>query len=54
MPVQIDKDKDGCYARWGNQGKKYYYKCGDEIERGKAKKKAVIQGIASNEYWENK
>lgn len=46
MPVRTEKDKDGCYAKWGNTGKKYYYTCGDEKARERAEKKALQQGIA--------
>lgn len=50
MPVQVRKDKDGCYARWGNEGKKYYYPCNDTKKEGDAKKLATIQGIAIGDY----
>ena len=46
MPVQLDKDKEGCYARWGNEGAKYYYKCNDKTSKEQARKKAIKQGIA--------
>ena len=46
MPVNTGKDKDGCYARWGEEGKKYHYECGNEKEKKEAKRKAIIQGIA--------
>jgi len=46
MPVQTGKDKDGCFARWGEQGKKYYYTCKDETSRKRAKDKARKQGQA--------
>ena len=49
MPVNLGRDKEGCYARWGNQ-KKYYYECGNEEDRNKAKEKAYKQGIAIGEY----
>jgi hypothetical protein len=26
MPIHIDHDKKGNYVRWGNSGKKYYFK----------------------------
>ena len=45
MPVRLKKDKEGCYAQYGKQ-KKYYYSCGNENERDKAKQKAIAQGIA--------
>jgi hypothetical protein len=46
MPVQINKDKEGCFARWGKEGKKYYYECGNEESKIEAKKKAIAQGVA--------
>ena len=46
MPVQLGKDKTNCFARWGRSGKKYYYTCGNETARNKAKQKAYEQGIA--------
>ncbi len=47
----IGKDSDGCYARWGKEGKKYYYQCGNEEARKRASDKAKKQGraIKSNE-----
>lgn len=45
MPVHIKHDKDGCFAIWGEKGKKYYFQCGNNFEMEKAKKKAFIQGI---------
>lgn len=50
MPVNLGKDKDGCFARWGKQGAKYYYECGNETERLNARKKAIAQGVAIGEY----
>lgn len=49
MPVKIGNDKNGCFAKWGNKGKKYYYKCGDKKSEGEAKNKAYKQGIAMGE-----
>lgn len=46
MPVQTGKDREGCFARWGTRGKKYYYPCGDESGLGEAKSKAYKQGQA--------
>jgi hypothetical protein len=46
MPVQLGKDNQGCFARWGSQGKKYYYTCNDPNARKKAKDKALNQGKA--------
>lgn len=45
MPVKTGKDGKGCYAQWGSQ-KKYYYKCGSESGRKRAKQKAHVQGYA--------
>jgi hypothetical protein len=50
MPVQINRDSTSCYARWGNQGKKYYYKCGSDISRANAKRKSLAQGIAIGDF----
>lgn len=50
MPVQVGSDNNGCFARWGEQGHKYYYKCGNSIARKSAKKKALMQGVAIGEY----
>ncbi len=46
MPVMIGKDSEGCYARWGKEGKKYYYECGNTQAREKASNKAKEQGKA--------
>lgn len=46
MPVKISQDEKGFFARWGNEGKKYYYKCNDVSARNEAKRKAFIQGLA--------
>jgi soluble P-type ATPase len=50
MPVQIGSDNQGCYAKWGDQGHKYYYKCGNRVARDNARKKAVAQGVAIGEF----
>lgn len=50
MPVQLGKDLQGCWARWGQAGKKYHYNCGDETARDAAKAKAHRQGAAIGEY----
>ena len=49
MPVELGKDKDGCFARWGKVGAKYHYECGNESERLAARKKAIAQGVAIGE-----
>lgn len=46
MPVKTGKDKKGCFAQWGSQ-KKYYYECGNEKARERAKGKAEKQGRAA-------
>lgn len=52
MPVNLGKDKDGCFARWGKQGAKYYYDCGNAIDRLNARKKAIAQGVAIGDIGE--
>lgn len=50
MPIrscQID-NKPG--YKWGQQGKCYDYKPGDESSKTEAKKKAIAQGIASGDF----
>lgn len=47
MPVNLGQDNNGCFARWGKQGKKYYYECGNEQARKDAKRKAFEQGLAA-------
>ena len=46
MPVLRGKDSKGSYYRWGENGKKYYYKSGSEQSRERAKSKAALQGRA--------
>ena len=46
MPVETGKDIKGCFARYGKQGKKYYYKCGNGDARKRAVAKATKQGLA--------
>lgn len=50
MPLMTGKDKEGCYYKWGKEGKKYHYTCGDDSERKEAKKKAIKQGIAIGDF----
>jgi hypothetical protein len=52
MPVNLGKDKDGCFARWGKKGAKYHYECGNETQRLNARKKAIAQGVAIGEFVE--
>jgi hypothetical protein len=54
MPLQISKDEQSCYVRWGDQGHKYYYKCGNIIARKNAKKKALAQATAIGEFVDDK
>ena len=46
MPYITGQDKEGCYIKWGESGKKYHYTCGDEESRNRAKAKAQKQAIA--------
>lgn len=46
MPTTTGKDDKGCYAQWGSQTK-YYYECGNEEARKRAKAKADKQGRAA-------
>jgi hypothetical protein len=46
MPVKLGEDKEGCYAKWGESGKKYHYECDNENGRKQAKRKAILQGVA--------
>lgn len=46
MPVNYGKDSEGCWARWGQQGKKYHYTCGNAQAREQARKKALEQARA--------
>lgn len=50
MPLQLNKDKNGCYVRWGDNGTKYHYKCDDETSKKNAKQKAINQAIAIGEF----
>lgn len=50
MPVQIKSDNQGCFARWGDQGHKYYYKCGNKVARDNSRRKAIAQGVAIGEF----
>lgn len=46
MPVHINRDSNGCYAIWGEHGKKYYYTCGNKDAQQRARAKAYNQGVA--------
>jgi hypothetical protein len=50
MPVNLGRDKDGCFARFGKKGAKYHYECGNEADRLEARKKAIAQGVAIGEF----
>jgi hypothetical protein len=50
MPVQLGSENGKCFARWGQEGAKYYYECGNEVARNAAKEKAYKQGVAIGEY----
>ena len=54
MPIQTGSDNNGCWTRWGDQGHKYYYKCGNAIARKNARKKALAQAVAIGEFIEDK
>jgi hypothetical protein len=47
MAVQYSKDVNGCFTRWGKEGKKHYYKCGSALSRSRANEKTRIQGLAT-------
>lgn len=46
------KDKEGCYYKWGNKGKKYYYTPGDILSIEEAKAKARRQAAAIKRSYE--
>ena len=46
MPTRCLSDVEGCFCRWGSQGKKYRYKCGDKAGRERARNQANEQGRA--------
>jgi hypothetical protein len=46
MPVKTGKDNKGCFAVWGDSGKKYYYSCNNKRAKNNARGKALKQGIA--------
>lgn len=54
MPIQTGSDNNGCWKRWGDQGHKYYYKCGNSIARKNARKKALAQAAAIGDFVEDK
>ena len=46
MPANRGRDSQGCYFRWGDHGKKYYYIAGNITSREYAKNKSLLQGRA--------
>lgn len=54
MPVKSCKIDGKSGYKWGDQGKCYPYEEGNEGQRRKAKKKALMQGIATGELYESK
>jgi hypothetical protein len=53
MPIHRGFDSQGCYYRYGDTGKPYHYKCGDEQARQRAYDKAREQEIAIGIYDSN-
>lgn len=51
MPVISGKDINGPFMKWGDSGKKYYYKPGSKRSRNVARKKAIKQGIAIGDFF---
>ncbi len=52
MPVKDCQDSGKPGYKYGDSGKCYTYTPKDEVSRNKAKKQAIIQGIAIGEYAE--
>jgi hypothetical protein len=52
MPLQYINKNGTCFARWGDQGKEYFYQCDDENSKEEAKKKALAQAVAIGEFAE--
>ena len=53
MPIKSGRDSEGCFYQYGETtGKKYHYKCGNELERQKAYDKAreQEQAVISSGY----
>lgn len=46
MPLHTGKNKEGCFVRWGDQGKEYPYICNSDQSYEYAKEKALAQAIA--------
>lgn len=54
MPVKQCQEEGKPGYKWGDKGKCYTYNPYNESAKNKAKQKAIIQGIATGEYWEQK
>jgi hypothetical protein len=50
MPIKSCESDKKPGLKWGDSGKCYTYQPKNEGSRNKAKKKAIIQGIATGEY----
>lgn len=52
MPVERgETTRNGeriCYYQWGEEGHKYYYECGNELARKRAKARASKQEAAAH------
>jgi hypothetical protein len=53
MPVKICEENNKPGWKWGDEGKCYTYDPRSEIGSNNAKKKAIVQGIAIGEYFNN-
>jgi hypothetical protein len=50
MPVKECEDNGKPGLKWGDQGKCYTYSPYNKDSKNKAKRSAIIQGIATGEY----
>ena len=50
MPIKECQDNGKPGLKWGDRGKCYTYSPNDERARNKAKRSAILQGIATGEY----
>jgi hypothetical protein len=50
MPVQPCQENNNPGFQYGDQGKCYTYTPKDEVSKNKAKRSAILQGIAIGEY----
>ena len=53
MPVKECQDRGKPGLKWGDSGKCYTYTPKDEGSRNRAKKKAIVQGIAVGDFTKN-